>query len=46
MCRICFDGEETPDNPLISPCRCSGGSRYIHRGCLKQWRLQGNRKGE
>jgi hypothetical protein len=26
------------DNPLISPCLCTGGSRYVHRRCLQQWR--------
>jgi hypothetical protein len=35
-CRICF----ADDNPggLIAPCLCSGTSRWIHRGCLDQWR--------
>lgn len=42
-CRICFDGEETPENPLISPCLCRGGSRYVHRACLQQWRTTNHR---
>jgi hypothetical protein len=36
QCRICLSGDE-PEN-LISPCLCSGGSRYIHRTCLQEWR--------
>ena len=38
-CRICFE-EETVDNPFISPCRCSGTSKYVHKKCLEQWRYQ------
>lgn len=33
-CRICF--ESTIDN-LISPCKCSGSSKYTHEQCLKTW---------
>eukprot|EP00877_Chromochloris_zofingiensis_P003918 jgi/Chrzof1/13527/Cz08g00320.t1 len=45
-CRICFEQEEEspePDNPMISPCLCSGSSRYVHRKCLQQWRLTNHR---
>lgn len=35
QCRICL-GEEGDD--LISPCRCRGGSQYVHRACLQAWR--------
>lgn len=27
------------NNPLISPCMCRGSSRYVHRLCLRTWRL-------
>jgi hypothetical protein len=43
-CRICFEAEEDPANPLISPCLCSGSSRYIHRECLQQWRTTAHRQ--
>ena len=36
-CRICFEGEKE-DDLFISPCRCSGTSKYIHYSCLNQWR--------
>ena len=38
QCRICLESEETDDNRLIAPCRCTGSSKYVHRDCLQQWR--------
>lgn len=35
ICRYCFDGEE--ESELISPCKCSGGQKYVHLKCLRQW---------
>ncbi|CAF1628701.1 unnamed protein product [Rotaria sp. Silwood1] len=35
-CRICFDTNNPKD--FISPCLCDGGSAYIHRKCLDEWR--------
>ncbi|XP_055611794.1 E3 ubiquitin-protein ligase MARCHF2 isoform X2 [Uranotaenia lowii] len=32
-CRICQSATEN----LISPCRCKGSLRYVHRDCLEQW---------
>lgn len=48
-CRICFETEESPEdadpaNPLISPCLCSGSSRFVHRACLAQWRASNHRQ--
>lgn len=37
FCRICYE-EEIENNKFISPCRCSGTSKYIHENCLKLWR--------
>ena len=37
LCRICYGEEETPDNPLVQPCICSGSMKYIHLNCLKTW---------
>jgi RING-variant domain len=36
-CRICLE----PDHPedMIAPCRCKGGSRWVHRQCLDEWRI-------
>jgi len=35
ICRVCY--EEENESPLISPCKCSGGLRYIHLKCLQNW---------
>lgn len=37
MCRICFSDEQEKDNPLISPCKCSGSMSHVHLKCLRQW---------
>ena len=34
-CRICYCSESDEENPLISPCKCSGSMEYIHYSCLK-----------
>ena len=34
-CRICYCSESDEENPLISPCKCSGSMGYIHYACLK-----------
>lgn len=43
-CRIC---QETRVNALpnsklelLSPCRCTGSVKYVHRGCLERWRVE------
>ncbi|TGZ81278.1 hypothetical protein EX30DRAFT_371629 [Ascodesmis nigricans] len=44
QCRICLDTIPPPYLPsptlgrLISPCTCTGSSRYVHSGCLQRWR--------
>ncbi|VDM40384.1 unnamed protein product [Toxocara canis] len=37
LCRICHLVHETPRNPLVAPCRCSGTMQYVHIGCLVHW---------
>ena len=34
QCRICLASECSQEDPLISPCQCSGTMKYIHLGCL------------
>lgn len=36
-CRICL--EENKNFELISPCKCSGTSAWVHRECLESWRM-------
>lgn len=33
-CRICF---EIGTDPMISPCKCNGTSKYTHEKCLISW---------
>jgi E3 ubiquitin-protein ligase DOA10 len=37
VCRICLSDDITSDNPLISPCKCSGTMKMIHIECLRSW---------
>mmetsp|Transcript_22696 Transcript_22696/g.41025 ORF Transcript_22696/g.41025 Transcript_22696/m.41025 type:complete len:709 (-) Transcript_22696:251-2377(-) len=37
LCYMCFDEEDTPENPLITPCKCLGDTRYVHVECLRKW---------
>mgnify|MGYP002475727197 FL=1 len=36
-CKFCFCDENTENNPLISPCQCSGSMKFIHLFCLQEW---------
>mmetsp|Transcript_23640 Transcript_23640/g.23391 ORF Transcript_23640/g.23391 Transcript_23640/m.23391 type:complete len:180 (+) Transcript_23640:36-575(+) len=35
-CRICFGESEGSENPLISPCSCTGSVKFIHLRCLQR----------
>jgi len=34
---MCFDEEDSPGNPMITPCKCLGDTRYVHVDCLRKW---------
>jgi hypothetical protein len=34
---MCFDEEDTVTNPMITPCKCSGDTKYVHVECLRKW---------
>merc|ERR1719401_199089 len=36
-CYMCFDEADTPADPLVSPCKCLGSTRYVHLNCLRRW---------
>ncbi|KAH6948592.1 hypothetical protein HPB50_025188 [Hyalomma asiaticum] len=40
MCRFCHDGDE--EEPLVSPCKCSGTIRFVHASCMEHWLNQRN----
>ncbi|XP_046886447.1 E3 ubiquitin-protein ligase MARCH7 isoform X2 [Hypomesus transpacificus] len=37
LCRICQMKEESPANPLMVPCHCTGSLQFVHQDCIKQW---------
>ena len=36
-CRFCWSNDSTPENPLITPCKCAGSVGLLHFDCLKTW---------
>ena len=43
ICRYCLEDNDEAGDPfhpdhLIAPCQCRGGSMWVHRGCLDEWR--------
>ena len=36
ICRICLC-EESDDHPFISPCSCTGSTKFIGQQCLTKW---------
>lgn len=39
-CRYCLDEDNEKD--MISPCKCTGTTKYVHRACLEAWFEQKN----
>jgi hypothetical protein len=40
QCRIClFNSSEDRLREMLSPCSCSGTSKWVHRDCLDRWRV-------
>ena len=37
ICRICFMDVNDSNSPLLSLCKCSGDSKFIHLDCLSRW---------
>lgn len=37
VCYMCFDEEDTAENPMITPCKCSGDTKFVHVDCLRKW---------
>jgi len=36
-CYMCFDDDDSENNPLISPCKCKGDTQFVHVDCLRKW---------
>jgi RING-variant domain/FHA domain len=37
VCYMCFDEVDTEENPMITPCKCSGDTKFVHVECLRKW---------
>lgn len=37
MCRICLESDFTIENPLVTPCKCTGSLKHIHLECIRLW---------
>jgi hypothetical protein len=37
QCRICLQEDNTRQNPLVKPCKCTGSMALIHIECLQKW---------
>ena len=42
-CRICRQ-EESTEEPLFYPCKCSGSIKFVHQTCLLQWLSHAQKK--
>lgn len=42
-CRICYGDYGEISNELISPCKCKGSTKWVHRECLNTWVTKKNR---
>lgn len=39
ICKICLENEGIiEEDNLISPCKCKGTMKFVHRECLRRWR--------
>ncbi|XP_072270715.1 probable E3 ubiquitin-protein ligase MARCHF10 isoform X2 [Pyxicephalus adspersus] len=45
LCRICLTGDDTTENQLLAPCRCTGSLKYVHKECMKKWLLSKIKSG-
>ena len=46
QCKICWDKDQSQENPLLSSCNCDGSVKYMHYECLKYWLKQKMNKKE
>lgn len=36
--RVTYESSDPESGRLLRPCKCRGSARYVHEGCLQQWR--------
>ncbi len=37
ICKICLSETQEEDDPLLSPCHCTGSVKYVHLKCIQNW---------
>uniref|UniRef100_A0A8C4NDT9 RING-type E3 ubiquitin transferase n=1 Tax=Eptatretus burgeri TaxID=7764 RepID=A0A8C4NDT9_EPTBU len=37
ICRICQTGMVLEENPLLTPCGCTGSLHFVHQACMMRW---------
>ena len=37
ICRFCWQGSMSAENPLLCSCKCDGTMKFLHYLCLKEW---------
>jgi len=37
ICKICLSEIQEEDDPLLSPCHCTGSVKYVHLKCIQNW---------
>ena len=42
ICKYCLSSDEDDENNFISPCKCDGTSKYVHKECLSEWMDKSN----
>lgn len=44
QCWICYEDANTKENPLITPCMCTGSLSFVHHDCLSKWIMSSGKK--
>lgn len=37
LCKICLSSQNEKNDPLITPCKCTGSMKYVHLRCIQHW---------
>jgi len=37
ICRFCLEDTESIENPMVSPCNCTGTVKFVHLKCLRHY---------
>lgn len=37
LCKICLSSQVEKNDPLITPCKCTGSMKHVHLRCIQHW---------